>query len=349
MKKVISVLLAFIMMMIPLTIISFAVPVGTKDSFTVFNYNVAGLPDIGFLEGKEPVDVLQNQVCIGKHVNENKYDIVAVQEDFGYHENLVQFMTEYNYRTNHKGGVPYGDGTNIFTVNHKLYNEAHIPWKMRAGVLDDGADELSEKGITYCCIELADGVLIDFYNIHADAFGGEASTKAKRDNYRQTAEIINNRSVDRPVIVTGDFNDFYFGNNNLKECLIDPCQLKDAWIEVCNVGDYSDCSYYIENYGASWKNKWGKWDSVERFLYKDGGGITLTCDSFEYLNVLNRSGKKCSDHAACLSTFTYEVEKEIEDQGQLIEKRENGLVEFIRRIVSFFKSLILLIQTIINN
>lgn len=346
MKKVLCVFLSMLMLFSVCAAGSSAADVGTSGEFTALCLNVAGLPDIGYITGGEVRDVMKDQIDIGRFVEAGGFDIFAAQEDFGYHENLAKQLTSYKYATMHHGGIPYGDGTNVFTKGHKIYNEKHIPWNTLAGLIDDGADRFSQKGITYVCIEIADGVLIDFYDIHADASGGDASVNARRDNFKQLAELINSRTVDRPVIVTGDFNAFLFDDASLlKETLADGCGLKDAWVEIKNNGDYNDCSSFVESMGGIWYEKWGRWDSVERFMYKDGGGIKLDCTSFEYITVLNRSGVNASDHVAASAKFRYTVTASAEEQGKLDEGHgTNGFKEFIRKIVSFFKAITLIFK-----
>ena len=319
---------------------AFAQTAGQTGEFSVFSYNVAGLPDI--FSSDKSKDTRSNQIDIAKYVSSQGYDIFATQEDFGYNENLVKFLPEYQFKTVHHGGVPYGDGTNVYTKSFKMYNEQHITWEKLYGIADNGADELSQKGITYVCIEVADGVFVDFYNIHADAFGDEGSREARRDNFRQLAELINSRSVDRAVIVTGDFNEFLFGDSvGMKDTLIDGCGLKDAWVEVCNGGNYSDAAAFAEKYGSLWNEKWGVWDSVERFMYKDGGGVSLGCTDFSYETVLNRDGASCSDHNAAYAAFSYTVTESSDNTGNLGKGETGGITEIFRRITAFFKALFL--------
>ena len=80
------------------------------ESFTVkmINCNVAGLPSFG---GR---DVPANQRVIGEYIIENDFEIVAVQEDFGYHKHLKKSLEGY-VTTNHTGAIPGGDGLNLFT------------------------------------------------------------------------------------------------------------------------------------------------------------------------------------------------------------------------------------------
>ena len=53
-------------------------------------------------------------------VNKSGYDIICVQEDFGYHDTLAATMTDYPYQTYTSGGVPVGDGLNVFS-KYRLY------------------------------------------------------------------------------------------------------------------------------------------------------------------------------------------------------------------------------------
>lgn len=346
MKKVLSVFLSVLMFFSACAVGASAATTGDSGEFSALCLNVAGLPSIDYITGGEDKNVLANQADIGRFVEAGGFDIFATQEDFGYHEYLVKQLKSYNYATQHHGGVPYGDGTNVFTKGHKMYNEKHIPWNTLAGLVDEGADQFSQKGITYVCIEIADGVLVDFYDIHADANGGEASVNARRDNFTQLAELINNREVDRPVIVTGDFNAFLFNDSsNLKSILVDGCGLKDAWVELKNNGDYNDCSSFVESMGGNWEQKWGKWDAVERFMYKDGSTVKLDCTSFEYVTVLNRKGVNASDHVAAAAKFSYTVTGETGEQGALDGSHgASGFEEFIRKVVSFFKAIMLVFK-----
>lgn len=349
MKKLFCVLLSVFMLCSCLALSAGAAgkaATGTSGEFTAFCQNVAGLPDISFITGGEAKDVKANQRTIGDHVEAQQYDIFAVQEDFGYHSELVKHLPSYEYETMHHGGVPSGDGTNVYTRNFPMYNEAHIPWNTLYGLVNDGADEFSQKGITYCCIEVADGVLIDFYDIHADAYDGEGSRAARLDNYDQLRDLINARTVDRPVIITGDFNEYFFGGyQNLRAIFCRDMGMKDAWVELYNEGNYDDCSAFEQEMNAQGIARWGNWDSVERYLYKDGGGISLECTEFEYVKITNADGTLCSDHSGCYGKFTYTVTADTDTSSDDLREGSgvSRVYEHIRRIVDFLKALVLAI------
>lgn len=265
----------------------------------MMNYNVAGMPNFS---GK---DVPACQRLIGKYVVDNGFDILATQEDFGYHRQLVNSLTGFNYRTNHTGSIPGGDGLNVFTKTMPIYNEKREQWLQAYGSISEG-DLLTPKGLIYVAIDIGNGIIIDFYNMHADAFDTEGSREARYSNYMQLATLIeqNYQRNKRPVIVTGDFNQYLHAttvNSEQYKIFHDFCQLKDAWIEIHNNGSYTDFSTWYET-GIS---PWGNWDSVEKFLYKDGGGVTVEVLDQKFTWIKDENGADVSDHAAAEVTFRF--------------------------------------------
>ena len=236
-KAVISVIMALCMLLCILPVS--AAEAQNSGSFSILNINVAGLPDFNHLLGKsDAVDVEAKEKVFGGELEKSGIDFIAVQEDFNYHDTLAGEMTSYSYVTNHSGGVPFGDGLNIYSKT-PIYNTEREEWNTRYGVFNEG-DELTPKGILYSVVEIADGVYADLYVIHADAFDTEGSVAARKDNYKQLAEMIKKHNSDRPVIVTGDFNiSFHLAKWDysavaLKEIFVDELGLKEAWVEVNN-------------------------------------------------------------------------------------------------------------------
>ncbi|MCM1365098.1 MAG: endonuclease/exonuclease/phosphatase family protein [Faecalibacterium sp.] len=331
-KKALSVFLAAMMALSVFCVCASA----TTDSVSVnmLCYNVAGLPDINAILKKDNAkDVDSNQAQLGAQLGASDYDVIAVQEDFGYHSSLVKGMDAYPYKTIHTGGIPGGDGMNIFSKT-PIYNEKRTTWNMAYGVINDGADELTPKGILYAVLDLGNGIYVDFYNIHADAYDDVGSQKAREDNFKQLAAMINSRKTDRPVIVTGDFNTSSHIDNGpgFDEYMIEECGLKDAWTELYNDGNYEDYSKWAAQYGGGF-NYWGKWDSVEKFLYKDGGGVHVSADSFEYLTFRNSDGDSISDHNAASAKISFTKTADfVENTEKLTVTKENKFNAFIKKI-----------------
>lgn len=304
------------------------------------NFNVAGLP-FAALKGE---NVGANQKAAGKYLSQNNFDIVAVQEDFGYHKQLTEGMSGFSYTTNHTGGIPGGDGLNVFTKNMPVYNETRVPWDDACGILSDGSDELTPKGFVYTVIDIGNGIYVDFYNLHADAYGGKGSVAARTSQYKQLAEFIQARSAenDRPVIVTGDFNYHIHSredNDSLYNILYKQCGLKDAWVEYHNNGDY----FNMYNWHISGLSAWGNWDSVERFMYRSGGGVDIVVSDFRYAQVSDDSGKIVSDHAAAECDFTFIKTADFVENTQSLETVKATKNDFIHSLMwivtAFFKVL----------
>ncbi len=316
-----------------------------KQTVRTVNFNVAGLP-FAALTGEK---VAENQKAVGEYLSNNSFDIVAVQEDFGYHKQLVGSLSGYNYMTVHKGTIPGGDGLNIFTGNMPIYNERRIAWKEACGILSDGSDELTPKGFLYTVIDAGNGIYIDFYNLHADAYGGEGSRKARTAQYKQLAAFIKERSAenDRPVIVTGDFNYHLHGreeDSSLYRIFCEELGMKDAWVEVLNGGDYFNMSEWY-NTGLP---AWGNWDSVERFMYRAGGGVDVIASDFRYVDVTDGSGKVISDHASAECDFTLIKTEDFIENGQELEEVGPTGLEFFRQILWVFKVLAMILTDIEN-
>ncbi len=338
-NKIFGILLACLLLLGALPAMSLAADVKTV-SFC--DYNVAGLPDFKAFIGKGEKDVRQNQLDIGGILTSKNYDVIAVQEDFGYHGSLKKTLNGFEYETEHTGGIPGGDGMNVYS-RYPVYNETRTTWEKAYGVIANGADELTPKGILYCVLDLGDGVLVDLYDMHADAYGDAGSKEARRDNYRQLSELINSRGTDRPVIVTGDFNAYFnMGKNDdgLDEYFLGDCGMKEAWVELHNGGNYQDFSSYF----ATGIPAWGNWDSAEKFFYRDGGGVKVTPQSFTYEFFKNADGTDLSDHAAASAVFTFEKTSDfVQSDISLSVTKRDSFNDFIKKIfvimTDFFKAL----------
>ncbi|MCQ2480368.1 MAG: hypothetical protein MJ120_06960 [Clostridia bacterium] len=310
MKKVLSIILALTLMISVFATINVYAEENT-DSVTAkfLNCNVAGLPDFGSLIGMEGRDVKSNSKQLGAIFNNSDFDVIATQEDFNYHKTLTREMKNYKYSTNHSGGVPGGDGLNVFTKNIPVYNEMRQEWHSCYGGIAEG-DGLTPKGILYTVLDLGNGITVDFYDIHADAFDGGGNALSRSAQYLQLMTLVSEKSEGRPVILTGDFNTSvhlnYGGDNSADERMMYEITtqfgFKDAWIECNNNGDYKNFSEWYQKYPGDY---WGIWDSVEKFYYRNGGGIEITAEDFEYFVAANENGDRLSDHNGAVCDFTF--------------------------------------------
>lgn len=347
MKRILSLLIC------SLLLLGCAVTAAAKEpeakSFTILNYNVAGLPDFKALIGQsDGIKVSEKEEKLGKVLNETGIDIIAVQEDFNYNRNLCKGLSDVKYKTIHSGGVPFGDGLNVYS-RFPVYNTERHEWRTRYGIFDEG-DELTPKGILYTAIEIDDGVYIDIYDIHADAFDTEGSREARVDEYMQLEELINSFNHNRPIIITGDFNislhhaQWDKSGAEQKKIFVDRLGMKDAWIECCNDGNYEDFSE-AEKSGLHY---WGNWDSVEKFYYRDGGGIHLEAENFEYICYRDEDGNAFSDHNAAKAVFNYSLTDDYTkpDPSEFKVEHSNFIVRIFKNTATFFKTLYICLSNI---
>ncbi len=337
MKKLVCILLSIVMLVSAFSVIGYA---EEDDIITAkfLNCNVAGLPDFNALLGKGTKDVKKNEQELGAIFNASDIDVIAVQEDFNYHDYLFNEMTNYKYSTKTSGGVPGGDGLNVYSRNAVIYDEKRIEWDSSYGGIAEG-DSLTPKGILYTVLDFGNGVTVDFYDLHADAFGGVGNSLSRASQYIQLLNIINEQSAGRPVIITGDFNTSIHlkgsGEDGVDEDMLYKMTkqygFKDAWVEVCNNGDYDNFSEWYEKYPS---NYWGVWDSVEKFYYRDGSDIKIDAETFEYMATVNSNGESISDHNGALCQFKF-----TKTEGFTADAREHTVVgeHKLQNIISVIK------------
>ncbi|OUM60347.1 hypothetical protein PIROE2DRAFT_46344, partial [Piromyces sp. E2] len=265
-------------------------------SFTILSYNVGGLPAI--ISSSSPAEYTHQ---ISPKLN--KYDIVNVQEDFGYNDELTSAI-QFPYKTDFSGNVPFGDGLMTFS-KFPLCVSTRVAWKDTHGFITDGADQMIPKGFLYSSIEIKPGYFIDIYNLHTDADTDEGSLAARRSNMAQLAEYINNRSAGKAVIVFGDTNSRYTREgDNFDETVLIPCNLKDAWIQnvMGGVAPVKGDSLMVDQLGQ-------KGEVVDKIWFRSGRNIDINAATFELLQTefTDANGNQLSDHYPITSRIDYKL------------------------------------------
>lgn len=271
-------------------------------TFRVLSLNVAGLPDI--ISSSNPkVNTVKMSPLL------NNYDIVSVQEDFAYHQELISQVT-LPYLTSHSGNVPIGDGMN-FLSNYSLNETARYKWKDRYGFVDNGADQMTPKGILYSTVEIEPGYYIDIYNIHTDAGSDEGSYAARRSNMIQLAELIQQRSVGKAVIVIGDTNSRYTREqDNFETAVLETCGLRDPWIDLIRNGEVpADGEALMDSANRNSATN----EVVDKIWYRSGRNVSLEAIHYALLETefTDENGAQLSDHYPITSTFRYTLNEEI--------------------------------------
>ncbi|GAA3925827.1 hypothetical protein GCM10023085_03850 [Actinomadura viridis] len=267
-----------------------AEPGGT---FSVLTYNVAGLP--AWLSSGDPE---HNTKPIGERVN--GYDVVNVQEDFNYHADLYS-TDEHPYRTPTSGGVPFGSGLN--TMADFPYSDLRrVKWSSC-----NWTDCLTPKGFTYKRLQLADGVSIDLYNLHANAGTAQADLAARRANISQISAYITAHSAGRAVVVMGDTNTRYTrAEDNIRE-LVAAGGFTDAWVADARGGvppAAGDPALVCDDSQVT-----DDCEVVDKILFRDGGDVRLRLTGYSNENARFRTADDTmlSDHYPIAATFAWSL------------------------------------------
>ncbi len=167
----------------------------------MLTYNVAGLPDT--ISGSNPeMFIPQISPLL------NTFDMVLVQEDFWYHDELILDITLPH------ASVPWsdeptfediGDGLNRFGI-HAFDQHERVGWYACHGQVDCASDCLATKGWSFARTTIAEGIEIDVYNLHMEAGGCPEDLEIRTNAAQDLVEAIEARSTGRAVIVAGDFN-----------------------------------------------------------------------------------------------------------------------------------------------
>ena len=263
---------------------------GASGSFTALTYNVAGLPQ-GINEDQFPE---QNQPVISPLLND--YDVVVVQEDFGFYTDLLRADVDHEFQSEpHPGpevvnpidreSAATGDGLNV--LSRLPIDEAldRVPWSDCAPA---AADCLALKGFAMTPLTLDDGVTVDLYTLHMEA-GSEAEDNAVRQvALDQLAAYLAEHSDGDAVIIGGDWN-LSFDESPDGE------QLR-GFIEdtgLADVCDVTDCGTDD--------------DVIDRFLFKSGDDVELTPTDhrFERDVFVDAEGGPLSDHDPLAVTWEW--------------------------------------------
>ena len=187
-----------------------------QGKFTCAALNVDGLPD--FINSGGPGS--NGTKTIGNIMNGLGYDFIALSEDFEYHDEFANAMTNYNMGT-YRGAVSLvgsndTDGLGFFWKKDGITasGETIVPFDEAYGGLTGGANELIAKGFRHYVVTVAQGVTVDVYITHMNTFGDGGNTEddpwvhAQLSQLRQLRDYVVAKVKEnkRPAIIMGDTN-----------------------------------------------------------------------------------------------------------------------------------------------
>ncbi|MEU4163228.1 jacalin-like lectin [Actinoplanes sp. NPDC026670] len=278
-------------------------------SFSVLTYNVAGLPDI--ISSAE-VDRQTAHTAIGQRLT--PYDIVHVQEDFNYHAYLYAADTTHPYRTPTSGGAGIGSGLNSLSkVAYDADDFERGDWN---SCQFDSGDCLTPKGFTFARHRLAEGVYVDFYNLHTNAGTSDGDQASRADNLNQLSAFIATHSAGNAIVVMGDTNTRYTRTADTIRGFVTANGLTDAWVKlerggtppaagsdalVCDAAAVTDTC-----------------EVVDKILYRSSRFVTLNATGYhnEDAGFRTSDGKMLSDHFPISTSFTWSTNSAYEFSEQ---------------------------------
>ncbi|WP_406335096.1 jacalin-like lectin [Streptomyces sp. NBC_00203] len=279
-----------------------ASPAAAADSgtFSVLSYNVAGLPE-SLSSASTPRDT--STTAIGQRIA--PYDIVHVEEDFNYHAYLYAADTAHAYRTPTSGGAGIGSGLNTLSkISYDTDDFERVGWN---SCQIDSGDCLTPKGFTFMRERLAEGVYVDFYNLHTNAGTNDGDLASRADNLNQLTAFIKSHSAGNAVVVMGDTNTRYTRSGDTIAEFGAANGLTDAWVQLIRGGTppaKGSDALVCDQTGATVPNTC---EVVDKILYRGSKLVSLNATSYnnEHASFLTSDGLMLSDHDPITAKFSW--------------------------------------------
>jgi endonuclease/exonuclease/phosphatase family metal-dependent hydrolase len=297
MRRVLTGLITVALVPVGLAVSPPAASAADSGTFSVLSYNVAGLPE-GL--SSAPTPRASATTAIGQRLG--PYDIIHVQEDFNYHANLYAADT-HPYRTPTSGGAGIGSGLN--TLSNIAYDEddfERVRWN--SCQLDSG-DCLTPKGFTFMRVRLAEGVYVDFYNVHTNAGTSSGDFASRADNLSQLTAFIATHSAGNAVVVMGDTNTRYTRSEDTIAAFAANNGLTDAWVRLVRGGvppaAGSPALVCDENAVTN------ACEVVDKVLFRGSALVTLNATYYnnDHAAFLDGAGAMLSDHDPIAVRFSW--------------------------------------------
>ncbi|MEV7889803.1 jacalin-like lectin [Streptomyces sp. NPDC002817] len=269
-------------------------------TFSVLSYNVAGLPEA---ISSAPTPRESATTTIGQRIA--PYDIVHAQEDFNYHAYLYAADTAHAYRTATSGGAGIGSGLN--SLSKTSYDEddfERVGWNT---CTYGSGDCLTPKGFTFMRERLAEGVYVDFYNLHTNAGTNADDLAARADNLSQLTDFIATHSAGNAVVVMGDTNTRYTRSGDTIAEFAAANGLTDTWVQLIRGGSApakgSD-ALVCDQTGTTVPNTC---EVVDKILYRGSKLVSLNATSYNnaHSKFLTDDGLMLSDHDPIAAGFSW--------------------------------------------
>lgn len=324
-----------ILRLLTLLIISTCLPFSARaENFSLATLNVDGLPQKILMFNVNPEGPgSAGSVRISKYLTRKNYDMVFMQEDFNYHDELTSVLEDtYTFDT-WSGSI----GLEGYSIDFRYLQNLRFPcdglgacwrsnitmqpgsgertaWNDGFGKFSHDNDMMVTKGFRRYEATLTDGTGIVVYNMHMDSENeldtaeGKATPdrQARQAQWEQLRDYIMEHFDERPVIVLGDVNSFYL-RDRVKEIFIDAIEatgkatVKDVWVELKNSGVYPT----YEEGNTTLDHEVTTGETLDKILYinptvgKQIKAVSFSCDKEGYMV----NGAPLGDHFPIAATF----------------------------------------------
>lgn len=300
MRRLLACLAAATAVLGGLTAAAPAASAADSGSFSVLSYNVVSLPEA---ISSAPTPREPSTTAIGQRIA--PYDIVHVEEDFNYHAYLYAGDTAHAYRTPTSGGAYIGSGLNTLSkIPYDVDDFERVRWN---SCQYDSGDCLTPKGFTFMRERLAEGVYVDFYNLHTNAGTNDGDLASRADNLNQLTAFINSHSKGNAVVVMGDTNTRYTRSGDTIGEFAAANGLTDAWVQLIRGGTppaKGSDALVCDQTGATVPNTC---EVVDKVLYRGSKLVSLNATSYnnEHAKFLTGDGLMLSDHDPIAVGFSW--------------------------------------------
>lgn len=214
---------------------------------------------------------------IKEYLIKSNADIIGVQEDFNYHNNI--YPKELYKDSIHTGKIeiknlkwfPYprfkADGINLFTNIRIIPLFEHIiKWNKSCGYIGHANDKLTTKGFRFYTLLIDNLYYIDLYIVHMDAdfcisnlSNVKNDLETRKSQLEQIVNHIKNHNHKNPILIMGDTNSYdkyEWDKENIQSNLIDKINLiPELTIKEAIPNNYRDCDkiFFVNNSNAKYK------------------------------------------------------------------------------------------------
>lgn len=262
---------------------------------SLLTYNIAGLPELISSAETPRASSIRS---IGERIN--RFDIVNVQEDFNYNSELYS-SNLHLFRTESMGGVPFGDGLSTLS-KYPIRATERVAWKDCSG-----SDCLTPKGFSYTRLEIAKGVFIDVYNVHATAQDNPVAVLARKKNLKQLQSYIEGKSSCEALLIMGDFNSHYaFGEDHVVS-FREEVSLIDTWALLHNRGMIPGIELnFMAKHALTVTDSC---ESIDKIYFRNSDQIVFTPKKYQVEHDLfsTAAGEPLSDHCAISLKLEWEL------------------------------------------